>query len=105
MDTKKLFADDYKFSVGEIVAVNGRLARGYGEVKAVSYDSDNPLADVDTSPDGESNGRPLPPHIRVKMIGSRTVGPKAGSSSGTFLFHAEDIVADKLGKVSEIDFL
>ena len=104
MDSKKLFADAYKFDKGEVVAVNGRLARGYAKVVDVSYDSDSPLADVATSPAGESNGRPMPPHIRVKMIGKRTVGAKAGSSAGTFLFHAEDIAGDKLAKLSEIDF-
>lgn len=104
MDATKLFKDDYLFSVGETVVINGRLARGTAEVVAVSYDTDSPLADVDTSPAGEDNGRPMPPHVRVKMNGKRTLGPKAGSSTGTFLFHADDIVADKIQKLSEIDF-
>ena len=105
MDSKKLFAAAYKFDKGEVVAVNGRLARGTAVIVDVSYDSDSPLADVGTSPAGETNGRPMPPHIRVKMNGKRTIGPKAGSSAGTFLFHAEDIASDKLAKLSEIDFV
>ncbi len=104
MDSKKLFAPAYTFEKGETVAINGRLAKGYAKVTEVSYDTDSPLADVATSPAGESNGRPMPPHVRVKMIGDRTIGSKAGSGKGTFLFHAEDIAADKLAKLSEIDF-
>ena len=105
MDAKKLFADAYTFNKGEVVAVNGRLARGFATIIDVSYDSDSPLAAVGVSPAGETNGRPMPPHVRVKMIGSRTIGPKTGKSTGTFLFHAEDIAADKLAKLSEIDFV
>ena len=105
MDASKLFKSDYLFTKGETVVINGRLARGTAEVIDVSYDTDSPLADVETSPVGESNGRPMPPHVRVKMNGKRTVGAKAGSSTGTFLYHADDIISDKIQKVSEIDFL
>jgi len=89
----------YDFKVGETVAVDGRLAKGYGTVIEVSWTE--PLADVTVSPEGEDNGRPFPPHIRVEMIGARA----ELSGTGKFLFHQDDIIADKLRKLSDIDFV
>ena len=88
----------YDFKVGETVFVDGREARGYAKVTDVSWNE--PLKPVDENPANESEGRPFPPHIRVAMNGKRTT--KTGS--GKFLFHQADIIADKLSKLSEIDF-
>ena len=96
---KALIKDQYNFEAGETVFVNGREARGYGVVTEVSWDK--ALAPVSENPPNEDGGRPLPPHIRVEMNGERS--EKTGS--GKFLYHQDDIVADKLAKLSEIDFL
>jgi len=89
---------EYDFSVDETIFVNGREARGYGVITEVSWDK--PLKPVDENPPNENGGRPMPPHIRVKMNGVNS--PKSGS--GKFLFHQDDIIANKLVKLSEIDF-
>ena len=88
----------FDFKVGESIFVDGREARGYGEVLEVSWDK--PLADPDQNPPNEDAGRPFPPHIRVKMLGQRT--EKEGT--GKFLFHQADLIAGKLSKLSDIDF-
>lgn len=100
---ESIISEDLKFEIGEVIAVNGREAKGYGTVKAVSYDE--PLKAVDENPPNESDGRPFPPHIRLKMNGQRVVGENAGSKAGTFLFHGQDYADRKLRKLSEADFI
>ena len=90
---------DFDFQVGEKIFVDGREARGYAEVLNVSWDE--PLKDPSENPPNESDGRPFPPHIRVKMEGSRT----KKSGSGKFLFHQTDLIEGKLSKLSDIDFV
>ncbi len=103
MNISKFLKDQYQISVGELVAINGRLAKGYATVTEISWDV--PLADVDESPAGEDNGRPFPPHVRVKMLGSTMLGDKAGKENRKFLFHGEDFANDKILKLSDIDFV
>ena len=88
----------YDFTVGEVIFVDGREARGYGTVTEVAWDE--AIKPADENPPNETEGRPFPPHIRVKMNGKRI----AKTGSGKFLFHQCDLLDGKLTKLSDIDF-
>ena len=103
VDISNFIKDDYNFKPGEVVAVDGNLAKGYAEVTEVSWDE--PLRPVSGDENNNFEERPFPPHIRVMMIGATTSGAKAGKENRKFLYHGEDLVEGKLRKLTDIDFV